>query len=212
MTWMLTASGRRFDLADPESQVPNVDDVAAALAKICRFGGHTTRFYSVAEHCVHVSYAVGAAAGIAAHPGLLLLALLHDAHEAYTGDRVRPLKDAAARENRDTWFADLEHDVKCAIHTMLLPSWLLDRLETDAATDELWHAFIKRADLEVLAAEKLQVMPVARLPADNIWPCLEGITPAPFQIHGWSPAQAETEFGMRYRTLMQLLHKEGPHA
>jgi len=29
-------------------------DIAASLAKQCRYGGHSKIFYSVAEHCVHL--------------------------------------------------------------------------------------------------------------------------------------------------------------
>jgi uncharacterized protein len=51
---------------------------------ICRYGGHVSRFYSVAEHCFLMSYAVA--------PENALWALLHDATEAYMGDVIRPLK------------------------------------------------------------------------------------------------------------------------
>lgn len=82
--WMQTFSGRAFYplAARPEDVVPV--DVAHALGMICRYGGHTSRFYSVAEHCVLMSKWVPAEDA--------LWALLHDATEAYMGDMVRPLK------------------------------------------------------------------------------------------------------------------------
>ncbi len=69
---------------------PRIDplDVAHALAHTCRFAGHVARFISVAEHSVIVSRLAGKV-----YPSLALPALWHDAHEAYTGDLARPLKE-----------------------------------------------------------------------------------------------------------------------
>ena len=93
--WMQTFTGRTFYPMAP--QVGDVDpvDIAHALGLICRYGGHVNRFYSVAEHCVLMSYAVA--------PENALWALLHDATEAYVGDMVRPLKNMmpAYREAED---------------------------------------------------------------------------------------------------------------
>lgn len=93
MTWMQTYSGEAFDLAAllrGEPQPIHFDDIAGPLSKICRFNGHCKGFISVAEHSVAVARAVSR------HPRksveAVRLALLHDAHEAYTGDIVRPLK------------------------------------------------------------------------------------------------------------------------
>lgn len=82
--WMQTYTGGRFWPLDPRPEEVVPEDIAHALSLICRYGGHATRFYSVAEHCVLLSYAVS--------PEHALWALLHDAAEAYVGDMVRPLK------------------------------------------------------------------------------------------------------------------------
>lgn len=97
--WMQTFTGRQFYPLDPRPEDIDVRDIAHALSLICRYGGHTIRFYSVAEHCVLMSQAVA--------PEYALAALLHDATEAYVGDMVRPLKhhmsDYCKVEDRVAW-------------------------------------------------------------------------------------------------------------
>ena len=65
------------------------EDIVRSLALQCRFLGHLSRFYSVAEHSVHV-------AAIAKNSGEgrrgVRASLLHDAHEAYMGDIASPQK------------------------------------------------------------------------------------------------------------------------
>ena len=48
--WILTASGRRFDLLAPTVESVDAGDIAHALSQVNRFGGHTRVPYSVAEH------------------------------------------------------------------------------------------------------------------------------------------------------------------
>jgi hypothetical protein len=84
--WMQTYTGRAFYPMDPQTGDVDPADIAHALSLLCRYGGHVTRFYTVAEHCVLMSHAVA--------PGNALWALLHDATEAYLGDMIRPLKSA----------------------------------------------------------------------------------------------------------------------
>lgn len=82
--WMQTFTGRAFYPLDPRPEDIDLADIAHGLSMLCRYGGHVTRFYSVAEHCVLMSRAVA--------PENALWALLHDATEAYMGDLIRPLK------------------------------------------------------------------------------------------------------------------------
>lgn len=92
-----TISGRMVSLLSPRPQDVQIDDIAHALSKICRFGGHTPYHMSVAQHSVLVSRLV--------QPELALLALLHDSTEAYVGDVVSPLKHnlAAFEEVEQKW-------------------------------------------------------------------------------------------------------------
>jgi len=80
-----TYTGKYIDPFNPESSDIDILDIAHALSHQCRFAGHTTVFYSVAQHCVMVS------------ENQLVLdrrlqALLHDASEAYLLDIPSPVK------------------------------------------------------------------------------------------------------------------------
>jgi hypothetical protein len=79
-----TFSGIHFWPLLPNPDDIVIEDIAHALAHQCRFGGHASKFYSVAEHSVHVSELC--------LPEHALWGLLHDASEAYLVDLPRPLK------------------------------------------------------------------------------------------------------------------------
>lgn len=84
MSWIQTYTGKAFYPLDPNPDDICIEDIAHALSMICRYGGHSRRFYSVAEHSCLVSTAV---------PRQFALgALMHDSTEAYLGDMVRPIK------------------------------------------------------------------------------------------------------------------------
>ncbi len=85
MSWIQTYTGKKFDLLNPSPEMINIRDIAHALSQICRFGGHTQSFYSVAQHSLIVSECV--------QPWDALWALLHDGCEAYCQDLCRPLKN-----------------------------------------------------------------------------------------------------------------------
>lgn len=83
-----TFTGEMFDVFNPRMEQINLKDISHALSMLCRYGGHSREFYSVAEHCVLM-------AGHFEDVGdrtLARAALLHDTTEAYMGDVVRPLK------------------------------------------------------------------------------------------------------------------------
>ena len=86
-TWLQTRSGRPFDYEQPKPDQIDIRDIAHALGQLCRFAGHCSRFYSVAEHSVHVAMLLRQGGDPLARWGLL-----HDAHEAYVVDIPSPLK------------------------------------------------------------------------------------------------------------------------
>jgi hypothetical protein len=82
--WLQTYTGRKFTPLEPNIEDINIFDIAHSLSNQCRFSGHCLRFYSVAEHCVHTAALV--------RPELKLVALMHDAAEAYLVDLPTPIK------------------------------------------------------------------------------------------------------------------------
>lgn len=89
MTWTQTYTGKRFDPLDPDPAMIDLADIAHALSNVCRFGGHSQHFYSVAQHSVFVADYLFE---IYDDRKIALAGLLHDASEAYLGDIPRPLK------------------------------------------------------------------------------------------------------------------------
>jgi hypothetical protein len=87
--WMQTYTGRQYWPADPRPEDVDIRDIAAALSKQTRYGGHCLRFYSVAEHCVLMAYRLHALGHARA---TCFAALMHDASEAYLVDVPRPIK------------------------------------------------------------------------------------------------------------------------
>jgi uncharacterized protein len=83
---IVTASGIVFWPLDPRPSEIYLGDIASALSKLCRFGGHLEgeQIYSVAQHSVLVAMNL---------PGpLQATGLMHDATEAYCVDVPRPIK------------------------------------------------------------------------------------------------------------------------
>lgn len=87
---MTTYSGRLVDLVGFDQRDVCLKDIAHSLAFQCRFAGHTTRFYSVAEHSVNLHRFVDSIRGVQNLERRLAM-LLHDASEAYLGDTTGPV-------------------------------------------------------------------------------------------------------------------------
>ncbi|WP_080662516.1 HNH endonuclease [Sinorhizobium meliloti] len=85
--WMQTYTGRKFWPMDPRADEVFIEDIAHSLSLQCRYAGHCLRFYSVAEHSVHLARHLRWQ-GV----DVALWALLHDASETYLVDVPRPVK------------------------------------------------------------------------------------------------------------------------
>ena len=104
-----THSGGSFNVLAPDPADVRVGDIATVLSKICRYTGHTTGFWSVADHSVEVAHRLEA---LGLGPTVALQGLLHDASEAYLVDLARPIKD-----NAWAGYREIEEQITLAICT-----------------------------------------------------------------------------------------------
>jgi hypothetical protein len=163
-------SGRYFDLADPKPDQFVLEDIAGALAKICRFGGQIDRFYSVAQHLVLCVWQ-GERDGL---PRRVLRTLgMHDGTEAFVGDVVKPLKimlPAYDRIESRAWGV------------------VVERFDLDVSPETM--AAVKKIDREMLMAERKQLFS-----ADGVkWTGEDSVRSLDILIDPWPPKQAELEF------------------
>ncbi|MHB8388009.1 MAG: hypothetical protein ACYDBH_00340 [Acidobacteriaceae bacterium] len=168
LPYILTYTGRRYVFSDPRVEDIHILDIAHHLSMLCRFTGAVSRFYSVAEHSVGVSYCVA--------PENALVALMHDATEAYVGDLSSPLKrllPGYRRIERLSWMV-----IAKRFHLpMTLPS------------------DIHYADNAMLRAERNVLMPVSvhdwNIPAET----------ASIPVVGYTPEKAKAIFLDRFSQL-----------
>lgn len=155
MTWMLTASGARFDLEFVASNAVDIADIAHHLSQINRYTGACARPYSVAEHSLLVCDILHRQGHT--DPWLLLAGLLHDAHEAYTNDLSSPMKQAVGA----AW-----HDVEARVEQAVQIRF---GLHYTCALDRAGPQHIKHADLTALVTERWHLLPAGgpRWPAEN---------------------------------------------
>lgn len=186
MSWIITRSGQKFDLANPNADMVHPADIAHSLSMQCRFNGHTIDFYSVAQHCCLVADLVPAEHQLAA--------LLHDATEAYVGDMVRPLKEGMRDYAERMGVTELYAETERAVWIAICMRFDLDPILPDC---------VKHADLAALATEKRDLMPYHPEP----WPCLDDIDPAPFELEPWHPSAAAIHYQNRLMQLLTTTHR-----
>lgn len=186
MSLVTTRSGRAVSLADPDPATIDIRDIACSLSRLNRFSGATLLPVNVADHSLNV---VRFMAMRKAPPELLMLGLLHDAHEAYIGDITSPTRrEIATLAGRDL------------VQTM---ADLLD--EAILKAFQVWHcsslgalAWVRTSDAAVFAAEWRDLMPGR---------CPISVEAAPFAIKPRNADRAEEEF---LKTFDRLQLQIGP--
>lgn len=179
---LTTFTGKNVDVLNLRSEDICLEDIAHSLALTCRFGGHCSQFYSVAEHSVRASYFYRTAAEIIPlhlHRKICAKYLLfHDAAEAYLVDIPRPVKQ------RIPQFKKIEEKIIDVIMSLYIgdEQWILDKYQ------------VELADNIMLVTEARDLMPAScdRLPDVDM--LVERIDP-------WSWEAAEQRFLGRAKEL-----------
>lgn len=163
-------SGKRWYLLNP--RVEDVDwwDISNGLSSTFRFDGQTQ--LTVAQHLVNCAIV---AAELKTDLPILPYAFLHDAHEAYTGDISKPMKNIL---NHDGLVSEVERRADKVIYQSL------ELTMPDSETLQL----VKEIDGRMLATEWLWLMPGH--PSDH------GIMDEPFtmEIKQLPPHEARAHF------------------
>lgn len=165
--WVQTYLGRQLRMPEFNGDAINVVETATVLSRICRFGGRTEVFYSVAEHSVRCALFVR-------DTGYSLFeqfyALNHEGDESLLGfDPPSPLLRLTP---------DLRQ-LKHAAHTAYMTRYGLP-IEMPA--------IVKIADAVLLSTEKRDLMKTAPIP----WYSMPN--PLPTAIVPWSIQEAAERF------------------
>jgi len=162
-------AGHYIDLKNPNPVEIDIRTIAASLSKMCRYGCHCPKFYSVAEHCIH-------AVELAVRDGFMGDALravfLHDASEAYLGDIPAPLKKLLP------YYSVLEHKMEDAIASRFKVNFLK------------WHPVIKGFDMEMRKAEKADMWPLDI----EEWEGMKEVKERSVPFQYWTPEEGEAAF------------------
>jgi 5'-deoxynucleotidase YfbR-like HD superfamily hydrolase len=178
--WIITYTGKKFYHLNPQPEMVCEEDIAHSLSQLCRWTGHTRFHYSVAQHSVYAS--------IICPQEIAFECLMHDASEAYLGDMNRPLKHFTAAGPA---YLQIEEKVEQAIFKKFgLPYPMSEE--------------VKKYDVQMLYAEKAQLMNVTEATQyeSKKWGTDE--TEADITIHEWAPGYAKQAFLTRFRQLYNL--------
>jgi len=152
-----TYSGVWFYPFDPKPEEVRHTDIVWSLSHACRWRGHVLRLISTAEHSIKVAAIVEHLVTEEVRNGDLssdmialatLHALLHDGHEAYSGDQIRPMKHRMCDVFGTPW-----ERIEGKIQDAILEAYGLGPMPPEVA------AIIKQADDWMLYCESIKLKP-----------------------------------------------------
>ena len=176
---ILTHTGKLFDFLNPTSDMICIEDIAHSLSNLCRYTGHTRKFYSVAQHCILMAESDKC-------PGDPLSKLLHDSAEAYIGDIASPLKRLLRVDNHLPYY----ETVKCYEFGILKTISQALGYPIDISAE------VKKSDKIMLATEVRDLMPQS-----DVWKTWDLPEPLETRIYCETPATVEWYFLDLYKQL-----------
>lgn len=199
--WIQTYSGDKFFPLRPWENRLKPRDVARALSMQCRYAGHVSRFYSVAEHSCRVADIVRTesdcwklASAWERLTGRVLYcaecltnirwAFAHDWSEAFLGDVTRPLKHTPEMNG----YRAVEKEVQ---------AWIVFLLSLPPGEP----AVVKEADTRILGTEAYQLKSPIHPDWGKTTATGELPKPIPGLRLGWSQRKAERKFLRLYQRL-----------
>jgi len=180
--WIETYSGKVFDYENITNNEVDINDIAHALSNICRFNGHCSERYSVAEHSILVANEIRKIDKD--NYDLRLKALLHDATETYMPDVPRPLKVFWSTKMDLRLFED-------NIEDHILSQFGLKLTKEDKTIIKLYDNAMLRAERNVFFQKKI------------LWEFPDNIPEIVPTIVGLYPHKAEREFLLEFNYLIK---------
>ena len=148
MSEIMTYTKKMFDPLNPDVALIDIEDIAHALAMLCRANGHFKTFYSVGQHSINC---LKEAAARGYSQRVQLACLLHDASEAYLSDVTRPVKQELPR------YKEIEAPLQDAIWN----KWLGEPLNTQEVKQvfEIDDAILAHEFINLMGAAIFDVTP-----------------------------------------------------
>ena len=206
MTWMPSCNGLPIELATPQALQVDFAEIAHALSHLNRSSGNAMTPVSVGLHTL-IGLDLCATASLRAHW------LLHDAHEARTGDVTSPMKEATRWIAIDMFGSDRGPDIADRIDEVRREIERRHDAAIYAAAglarpDALTAQAIKHVDLRALATERRDFY--RRGPAPRAWAIdtiTPPITPGPKVWRWHSPAEVADRLIEAFRTHLPALQR-----
>jgi 5'-deoxynucleotidase YfbR-like HD superfamily hydrolase len=172
MGYITTFTGIDFNPLKFTEDDFDIEDIAHALSMNCRWSGHCSAFYSVAQHSVYVARFM---------QRNQMLGLLHDGSEAYGSDMPTPFKNILPD------FRKLEDNIQAKIYKKFL-----GRIPTEEE-----HRYLKIYDKLLLDFEGTTFIKHWGAPID-----VSIIRQVDEKFHPWTPAEAKEKFLKEFRKLI----------